>query len=378
MPIHPWIKQEGRDNSGIHDSITMTTYTTHHKKSHRALILSVCEEVTGDIVYLDNEFAEFTRFAQEHKKINVKRLKPVTNAKWKADEIKRLTGVTAVAQDIDDYVHTLADNSCAYIWFDYCGTTMPYSSFEAASKCVKNEGGIAITLSMRCNSEIQDLFIGKSLKKIGFASDPPIQYYGCSGIRNMKIWFSQRKKKFMKLDTEKNKKRKWNENLEEKTFKRPRGRAPLGCEWDYTNGTWTNTETDISDEQTEYSSDSEVISESQSLEVEETNKTTEKIYPRPRGKTPTGFEWDYIKGEWAMLPEPEMPKKNRKFEQTSAESIGKFQYKKREFFAAIVGKCFYDKNSLDMIILEVDGDSTDILCGKPITRKAKDVVLVDF
>lgn len=360
----------------------MTTYTSHYKKSHRTFILSVCEEVAGDIVYLDNEFAEFTRFAQDTK-IDQKRLKPVTNTKWKADEIERLTGVSAVAQDIDDYVHTLEEDSCAYIWFDYCGTTIPYSSFEAASKCVKNKGGIAITLSMRCNSKDQDLFIGKSLKKIGFASDPPIQYYGCSGIRNMKIWFSQRKK-FMKLNTGKiikKRKRNYNlkENLEEKIFKRPRGRAPLGCTWNHSNGTWIELRTNVSEDESEHydSPDSEEeLSESQSQEDGKTIRTMEKIYSRPRGKTPTGFEWDCIKGEWAMLAEPEMPKKNRKFEQMSAESIGTFQYKKREFLAAIVGKCLYDKSSLDMIIMTVDGDSTDVLCGKPITRKAKDVCIV--
>jgi len=311
----------------------MVTYTNPDKNSHRARILTVCENVDGYIVYLENEFAEFTLFARKHWNISEKRLKPVTDKQWKANSIKKLTGISAVADNINDYICTLKDKSCAYIWFDYCGTNMPYCSFEEASRCVNSKGGIAITLSMRCDSCQQDLFIKKSLKKIKYVSDPPIQYYGCSGIRNMKIWFSNSKS----VNKEQNKKLKRSSKISTKQkviFKK------------------------------------KLVTKNSQKKV-----VMNKTYSRPRGNAPYGFEWDFLKGEWSMLPEKTKTPKKRTFENTFSGNYGIFYYKNKEFKAEIVGKSFYDKSSLDMIIKEVDGKCNDGLCGKPTTRKTKDVCI---
>ena len=386
------------------DHTTMTTYTSPEKNGQRARILSTCENVKGYIVYLDNEFAEFTKFATMRWGMKKNRLKPVTDQAWKADEIYRQTGVKAVAQDINDFVLTLKPASCAYIWFDFCGTTIRHSSFNAAARAVKYGGGIAITLSVRCNGEEQDSFIIKGFKSINYACDPPIQYYGCSGIRNMKIWFSFPKKQIIglkglkELDTNVkpiSRKRKIEfieeDNEDKENYPRPRGRAPNGCMWNDSTGVWdTLEETEISVENYPRPrgrapngcmwNDSTGVWD----RLEETEVSVEN-YPRPRGRAPNGYVWNNSAGVWTEDDtNKKLAKKHTKKHAKKHTKIAKKRKVEQEFatftlygskyLASVKGPSFYDKSAIDMIVVSVNSDKNHPKCGKPVTRKATDLV----
>ena len=104
------------------------------------------------------------------------------------------------------------------------------------------KGGIAITLSMRCDVVEQEEYILKNLKKINYTSQPGVQYAGCSEIRNMKIWFSEPKRTTSNYSMCKRKRQrdsnKTTEKCQETVHTRPRGRAPNGCYWNETIGSW--------------------------------------------------------------------------------------------------------------------------------------------
>ena len=58
-----------------------------------------------------------------------------------------------------------------------------------------------------------------------------------------------------------------------KTKKRPRGRAPKGKKWDYTNGIWM-------------------------IDSKQPKSPQNKTKKRPRGRAPKGKKWDYTNGIW--------------------------------------------------------------------------------
>lgn len=158
-------------------------YTTCQKESHRFLIYSHCKNMKGKIVYLDNENAECTRtFILLG--INTKRLVPVNYDSCSCKQIKKLTFVNAICDNILDYISKI--KNCDAIWFDMECNSIPDKIFEDSRSSLNDNGIISVTLSCRGIEPTKQLLKMKGLySKYGFKFQGGGPYAGKSGWVNM-------------------------------------------------------------------------------------------------------------------------------------------------------------------------------------------------
>lgn len=163
----------------------MSTYDSHIKRVHRAVVMELSRDSSYPILYLDDAGAGATRFFRDHG-VPSKRLVPVNYDATACTSIKKITHVSATWDDINALMmrHRTTGKRYGVVWLDYECRSMDCVYLDAALTIAPF---VCITLSTR-GVEVATIIrnLQRTIKQCkGVVLEQPCVYKGKSGITNM-------------------------------------------------------------------------------------------------------------------------------------------------------------------------------------------------